>query len=105
MITPGPWAFDEDRNVVYSTTKWFIESNEEESEEGLPTLVISTLAACGGDDPSADIRLIVAAPELLDIAMRILAEYDFSLGGTIKPLTDETLDELKQIVKKATTKT
>lgn len=100
--TQGKWAFDEKRNAIYSTTEWLVEPNKEDEEEGVPLDVISTFSAMGGNDAMADIKLIVIAPELLDIAMKIAMEYDINNGGTTKPLSSDILDELNQLIKKAT---
>ena len=99
--TQGKWAFDEKRNAIYSTAEWLIEPNKEEDEEGVPIDIISTFSAMGGNNTIADIKLIVVAPELLEVAMRIIQEYDPNTGGTIKPLSIDILNELNRIVKKA----
>ena len=99
--TKGKWDFDEKRNVIYSTTEWLVEPNKEDDEEGVPLDVISTFSAMGGNDTMADIKLIVIAPELLEIAMKIVQEYDVNLGGTTKPLSRDILDELNQLIKKS----
>lgn len=100
--TRGKWAFDEKRNAIYSTTEWLVEPNKEDDEDGVPIDVISTFSAMGGNDTMADIKLIVVAPELLEIAMKIIQEYDVNTGGTAKPLKREILDELNKLIKKAT---
>jgi len=100
--TQGKWAFDEKRNAIYSTTEWLVEPSKVDDEEGVPIDVISTFSAMGGNDTMADIKLIVVAPELLEIVMKIAFYYDVNNGGTTKPLSDNILDELNQIIKKAT---
>jgi len=99
--TQGKWAFDEKRNAIYSTTEWLVEPSKEDDEEGVPTDVISTFSAMGGNNTMADIKLIVIAPELLEIVMKIAMEYDVNCGGTTKPLSKDILDELNQLIKKA----
>ena len=84
--TQGKWAFDEKRNTIYSTTEWLVEPSKVDDEEGVPIDVISTFSAMCGDDIMADIKLIIVAPELLEIVMKISMEYDVNNGGTTKQL-------------------
>ena len=100
--TQGKWAFDEKRNAIYSINEWLVEPSKEDDEEGVPIDVISTFSAMGGNNTMADIKLIVVAPELLEIVMKISMEYDVNNGGTTKPLSNNILDELNQLIKKAT---
>lgn len=64
--TPGPWAYDENRNAIYSTVEFIIEPDKEQDEEGIPVDIISTRAAMGGNDTKADIKLLTAAPCMLE---------------------------------------
>ena len=59
--TPGPWKYED--NKIVSTTQY-----EPRYEEDEPTnvTVVNLLGAMGGDDVSADIRLIAAAPTMLN---------------------------------------
>lgn len=68
-FTPGPWIYKS--NGIHSTTQWQVEPNLADLEEGVPTTIISTFAVMGGDDVQADIRLIVKAPEMYTLLMRI----------------------------------
>lgn len=71
----GPWAYDPTTNHVVSTTQfedWSVGLDEPPRAKQ----VVCTYGAMGGDDNRADLALIVAAPELLDVVLRLSAIGD-----------------------------
>lgn len=61
-FTPGPWRYNKNTNSIDSVVRWLVEPIED--DEGIPMQVISTFAAMGGENTSADIKLISKAPEM-----------------------------------------
>jgi hypothetical protein len=52
----------------------------------------------GGNDPNADIKLICATPEMLDLLYNMLAKCDITTGGNLSRITIEEVEEIKRIV-------
>jgi len=80
--TPGPWAYDKDRHRIISTSQNLWEA--EDGEEAEPRTVIQTLGGMGGENPDADIALIVEAPEILRLLEQSTAALS-SLVGKPRP--------------------
>lgn len=62
--TPGPWRYRDDRSDIVSCVSWYQEPLD--GDDGLPTRIVDLVGAMGGDNTTADAKLIAAAPELLE---------------------------------------
>jgi len=91
--TPGPWKYED--NKIVSTTQY-----EPRYEEDEPTnvTVVNLLGAMGGDDVSADIRLIATAPELLEA---LISAYSFMVIDS-QHQGRNILETMKAAIQKAT---
>ncbi len=103
--TKGPWAFDSKTNSIYSTKEWIVPPSKNDEEEGVPLPVISTFAAMGGNDTSADIKLITAAPELLSALINLKETVASLMGCSFWEHSKEDeslLTQAENAIKKAT---
>jgi hypothetical protein len=101
--TPGPWRYDKFHCTILS-------GEDKENEDGelvkLATRVVDCYGALGGDDTDADVRLIVAAPELL-AALKAVASTYRTFRNVPKekqewtPLDDEALEAAFAAISKA----
>lgn len=96
MYTRGKWIYNKDTHNIESDSEYLIEPDGDDS--GVPISVISTFGAMSGNDPNADIKLICAAPEMLDLLYNMLAKYDITTGGNLSMITIDEIEEIKRIV-------
>jgi len=74
--TTGKWIYNEDKHCIESDIEWSIEPNPEWDLDGVKTEIISTYGAMGGNDTTADIRLICSAPDMLNVLQEIMDCYN-----------------------------
>lgn len=98
--TKGDWVYNKYNNSIESTSQWTIEPDEV-GEDGIPVRVISTFAAMGGDDTTADIQLICAAPKMIQALLNIVNKYDIGRVGVLGGITYEEIEEIKKVIKLA----
>lgn len=87
----GPWAYDESTSHVVSTTEveeWSVGLDDEPPRM---KQVLCTYGAMGGDDNRADLALIVASPELLEMVRRLSSASDFEALRAMKTKADELM--------------
>ena len=65
-FTTGPW--EHKGHQIVSTTSWFLSPKDAIGQdiEPIPTSIVNLIGAMGGNDTTADARLIAAAPELYE---------------------------------------
>lgn len=73
--TKGAWVHNPKTNAIESATEWEVEPNKDDIEDGVPVQVISTFSAMGGKNIHADIKLICAAPDLLEALIGLKEAY------------------------------
>jgi hypothetical protein len=100
--TSGDWIFNPINYSIESTAEWIVHPDEENDEEGIPVQVVSTFGSMGGNDTMADIKLICAAPRMLDLLYHLVREYDWQSGGNLGGLKEEEIEEIKKVIDLAT---
>ena len=71
--TKGPWAHDPETHHIVSTTESEGWSVDLEEDPPVPKRIVCLYGAMGGDDSRADLALMTAAPELLEMVDRFVA--------------------------------
>jgi len=71
--TKGPWAHDPETHHIVSTTESEGWSVDLEEDPPVPKRIVCLYGAMGGDDSRADLALMTAAPELLEMVDRLVA--------------------------------
>ena len=98
--TKGKWVYNRSRYEIESTSEWTVEPSED--EDGIPAYVISTFGSMGGKDALADIALICAAPDMLELLQKIAKQIDDSLNNReLAKFGQEVLDEIQSVIHQA----
>lgn len=97
--TSGDWIYNSKSNSIESTSEWLVKP--EDDEDGVPIQIISTFAAMGGDDINADIKLICAAPKMIELLLDLLDKYDITTGGISSSLSIDEINKIKNVVNSA----
>lgn len=95
--TPGPWRiFDPYWSEIQTTDQETVASCWHEQADG-KSITVRGVLLCSVEESAANARLIAAAPDLLDLLVRLVSENDSASSDPVasqwpnSPMRDEAL--------------